>query len=74
MAYVKYVWVGNRIMFDDMAAMYKMKVETRTPITKIVAAAVSEYVRKFNSLKVVDSGMEVVENGNSDFKQRDCNF
>ena len=46
-AYAKYTWVGNSISGEDMAILYKIKTESRTPITKLVAVAVSEYVKKF---------------------------
>jgi hypothetical protein len=44
--YVKYSWVGNKILADDMASLYKMKQSTRRPITALVAEAVSEYIKK----------------------------
>lgn len=46
MAYVRYAWVANRISESDMAALYKMKTQTRRPITKLVAEAVGQYVRE----------------------------
>lgn len=41
----KYNWVGNRILAEDMASLYKMKHSTRRPITVLVAEAVSEYIK-----------------------------
>jgi len=45
MSYPKYAWVGNKITDSDMAVLYRMKNETRRPITELVAEAVSQYVR-----------------------------
>jgi hypothetical protein len=41
----RYNWVGNRILAEDMASLYKMKQSTRRPITELVAEAVSEYIK-----------------------------
>jgi hypothetical protein len=41
----RYNWVGNRILAEDMASLYKMKQSTRRPITLLVAEAVSEYIK-----------------------------
>jgi len=41
----RYNWVGNRILAEDMASLYRMKQSTRRPITALVAEAVSEYVK-----------------------------
>jgi len=41
----RYNWVGNRILAEDMASLYKMKQSTRRPITVLVAEAVSEYIK-----------------------------
>jgi len=41
----RYNWVGNRILAEDMASLYKMKQDTRRPITVLVAEAVSEYIK-----------------------------
>ena len=41
----RYNWVGNRILPEDMASLYKMKQSTRRPITVLVAEAVSEYIK-----------------------------
>jgi hypothetical protein len=46
MAYPKYGWAANRITDDDMAALYNLKKQTKQPITKLVAEAVSQYVMK----------------------------
>ncbi len=46
MTYTKYAWVGNKIAEQDMAALYKLKKQTRRPITELVAEAVSRYVRE----------------------------
>jgi len=46
MSYPKYAWVGNRIPESDMAALYKMKQQTRRPITELVAEAVSQYLKE----------------------------
>ena len=40
----RYNWVGNRILAEDMASLYKMKQSTRRPITALVAEAVSSYI------------------------------
>jgi len=45
MSYPRYSWVGNRIAEADMAALYRMKMKTRRPITSIVAEAVSQYLQ-----------------------------
>ncbi len=45
MSYPKYGWVGNRIAEADMSALYKMKKQTRRPITALVAEAVSQWVK-----------------------------
>ncbi len=45
MSYPKYGWVGNRIAESDMSALYRMKMETRQPITAMVAEAVSQYLQ-----------------------------
>jgi len=41
----RYNWVGNRILAEDMASLYKMKQSTSRPITVLVAEAVSEYIK-----------------------------
>jgi len=46
MSYTRYSWVGNRITEEDMAAMYRMKMKSRKPITAMVAEAVSQYVKE----------------------------
>ncbi len=46
MSYPRYTWVGNKISEEDMAAMYRMKLKSRKPITAMVAEAVSQYVRE----------------------------
>ncbi len=46
MSYPRYTWVGNKISEEDMAAMYRMKMKSRKPITAMVAEAVSQYVRE----------------------------
>lgn len=45
--YPKYAWVGNRISKDDMSKLYHLKLETRKPITALVAEAVRQYLEKF---------------------------
>lgn len=47
MGYSKYAWIGNRISEEDMARLYKIKTETKKPITKIVAEAVKLYIDSF---------------------------
>jgi hypothetical protein len=42
---VRYNWVGNRILAEDMASLYAMKQSTRRTITVLVAEAVSEYIK-----------------------------
>ena len=44
MSYPKYAWIGNRISEEDMASLYRLKQETRKPITVLVAEAVSQYI------------------------------
>ena len=46
MSYPRYTWVGNKISEEDMAAMYRMKLKSRKPITAMVAEAVSQYVNE----------------------------
>ncbi len=46
MTYTKYAWVGNKIAESDMAALYKLKIQTKRPITELVAEAISRYVRE----------------------------
>ncbi len=41
----RYNWVGNRILAEDMASLYRIKQSTRRPITELVAEAVSEYIK-----------------------------
>lgn len=41
----RYNWVGNRILAEDMASLYRIKQSTRRPITVLVAEAVSEYIK-----------------------------
>jgi hypothetical protein len=43
-SYRKFTWVGNRIPDEDMASLYRLKQETRKPITVLVAEAVSQYL------------------------------
>ncbi len=45
MSLPKYAWVGNRISNEDMTALYRMKKQTRKPITEMVAEAVSQYLK-----------------------------
>ena len=44
--YPRYSWVGNRISKSDMEKLYKLKVKTKTPITRIVSQAVKEFLDK----------------------------
>jgi len=44
--YPHYSWVGNRISKSDMERLYKLKVKTKTPITRIVSQAVKEFLDK----------------------------
>ncbi|KAA0250875.1 MAG: hypothetical protein DWB56_07965 [Candidatus Jettenia sp.] len=48
MGYPKYAWVGNRISRENMEVLYKLKVEIRKPITKMVAEAVELYISTLN--------------------------
>jgi len=41
----RYNWVGNRILAEDMASLYRIKQSTRRPITVMVAEAVNEYIK-----------------------------
>jgi hypothetical protein len=53
MSYPKYTWVGNRISQEDMKRLYEIKKATRKPITRMVAEAVSIYLKSHgeNTLK-----------------------
>lgn len=44
--YRKFTWVGNQITDDDMTKLYQIKKARRMPITKLVAAAVKEFIAK----------------------------
>ena len=44
MSYPKYAWIGNRISEEDMASLYRLKQQTRKPITVLVAEAISQYL------------------------------
>lgn len=44
MGYPKYAWVGNRISRENMEVLYRLKLEIRKPITKMVAEAVELYI------------------------------
>jgi hypothetical protein len=44
--YPRYTWVGNRISKSDMAKLYNLKVQTKTPITRIVSQAVKEFLNR----------------------------
>ena len=46
MTYRKFTWVGNQITDDDMTKLYQIKKARRTPITKLVAAAVKDFITK----------------------------
>lgn len=52
MGYRKYAWIGNRISEEDMARLYKIKMETKKPITKIVAEAVKLYIDGFQQTAI----------------------
>lgn len=52
----RYAWAGNRIRDKDMAAMYRMKQQTRKPITQLVADAVSLYVSQYVDVKAEGVG------------------
>jgi hypothetical protein len=44
--YPRYSWVGNRISESDMEKLYNLKVKTKTPITRLVAQAIKEFLDK----------------------------
>ena len=44
--YPRYSWVGNRISKYDMERLYRLKVKTKIPITRIVSQAVKEFLDK----------------------------
>ena len=44
--YPRYTWVGNRISESDMERLYRLKVKTKTPITRLVSQAVKEFLDK----------------------------
>ena len=46
MSYPRYTWVGNRISEEDMKKLYEIKKATRKPITRMVAEAVSIYLKR----------------------------
>jgi len=44
MSYPKYAWIGNRVSEEDMASLYRLKQQTKKPITVLVAEAISNYL------------------------------
>ena len=44
--YRKFTWVGNQISAEDMAKLYQLKKARRIPITKLIAAAIKEFIEK----------------------------
>ena len=44
MSYPKYAWIGNRISEENMASLYRLKQQTKKPITVLVSEAVSRYL------------------------------
>lgn len=44
--YVKYGWIGNKIPDETMKTLYKIKTETKTPITVLIASAVEEFIKR----------------------------
>lgn len=44
MSYPRYPWIGNRISEEDMFLLYRLKQQTRKPITVLVSEAVSQYL------------------------------
>ena len=42
----KFTWVGNQITDEDMTKLYQIKKARRVPITKLVATAVREFIKK----------------------------
>lgn len=42
----KFTWVGNQITDEDMSRLYQIKKARRVPITKLVAAAVREFIER----------------------------
>ena len=44
--YPRYSWIGNRISESDMEKLYRLKVKTKTPITRLVSQAVKEFLDK----------------------------
>lgn len=70
MGYSKYAWIGNRISEEDMARLYKIKMETKKPITKMVAEAVKLYINSLNGLSGLN-GLNCL-NGNSMERKEQC--
>lgn len=44
MTFPKFAWAASRISDSDMALLYRMKMQTRKPITRLVAEAVNQYL------------------------------
>jgi hypothetical protein len=44
MSYPRYPWIGNRISEEDMGKLYRLKQQTKKPITILVAEAISQYL------------------------------
>jgi len=59
MSIPKYAWVGNQISQDDMGRLYHLKVNTGVPITRHVAEAVGQYLRKVERLTKKNKGGDV---------------
>jgi hypothetical protein len=48
-SFKKYTWAANRISEEDMLELYKMKNSEHIPITRLIARAVSEFIKKRQS-------------------------
>lgn len=46
MNYKKFTWIGNKVSDEDMKKLYRLKQETRKPITSMVAEAIGEYLSR----------------------------
>lgn len=44
MSYPRYPWIGNRVSEENMGKLYRLKQQTKKPITILVAEAISQYL------------------------------
>ena len=48
-SYKKFTWVGNQISDEDMRKLYQIKKSLNIPITKLVAVAVKEFIKRIET-------------------------